>query len=89
MILKKGSGCAKCVGHCPIQAQEDYYLQAQERGYQILGSYVDSKITIQMRCPESHLLEIAPCSFKGGRGFVPNVPTYAQSKPKRTCIYKL
>ena len=42
-VFKDGHDCAKCAGLCPIQAKEDLYLQAQERGYQVVGIYVNNR----------------------------------------------
>ena len=66
--FKNGQGCAKCVKKCPIQAREDFDLQAVERGYRILGSYVNVGTKIQMQCPQNHRIEITPSSFKSGQG---------------------
>ena len=61
--FKSGQGCARCADHCPIQAKENFYLEAIERGYQILGVYVNTRTKIKMQCPEEHLLEMRPRWF--------------------------
>ena len=68
MVLKQGDGCAKCADKCPIQAREILYSQAIQRGYQILGDYVNTHTKIAMLCPDKHRLEITPHSFKQGHG---------------------
>lgn len=65
--FKRGTGCAKCVGHCPIQAREDFYITATERNCRVIGTYINTSTKIQMRCPQSHLMEITPNNFKLGQ----------------------
>jgi len=66
--FKSGRGCAKCAENCPIQAREQFYAQAQDRGFRVINPYVNNRIKVQMQCPEKHLFEIQPASFKNGHG---------------------
>jgi hypothetical protein len=61
-----GRGCPRCNKRCPIQAKENLYSQAIERGYQILGTYAGAHTKIRMQCPDRHIIEITPDSFKSG-----------------------
>jgi flavoprotein len=66
--FKDGQGCAKCAGQCPIQIKKDFYLVASERSYQILGSYINTLVKIEMQCPNNHIFEMTPNAFKNGQG---------------------
>jgi hypothetical protein len=66
--FKSGHGCAQCAGKCPVQAKRQLYVQAQQRGFRVLGDYVDSGTKIQMQCSEEHLFEITPANFKSDHG---------------------
>ena len=61
-----GTGCVKCLDNCPIQAKEELYSQAKTRGYQILGVYINTHTKIRMQCPNKHVIDITPNSFKRG-----------------------
>jgi len=67
--FKSGKGCAKCSGTCPIQAKEIFENEAEERGFEIIDEYINAKTKIQMKCPNNHIFEITPNSFKNkGQG---------------------
>ena len=50
--------------------QRKYYdilvQQSKLRGFQVLGIYINNDTKIQMRCPNKHIIEITPDSFKHG-----------------------
>lgn len=66
--LKSGHGCPKCAGQCSEQAKEDFYKDADTRGYTILGEYIDAAAKVLMRCPVGHEWSVSPSSFKSGCG---------------------
>ena len=71
--FKYGRGCAKCADHCPIQAKGNFYSEAVERDYQVLGTYINNDTKIEMQCPDNHRFETTPHRFKNGHGLLLNV----------------
>ena len=51
-------------------AKETFIKLAEERGYVILGSYIDIHTLIPMTCDNNHDVMISPANFKAGRGCV-------------------
>lgn len=64
----EGYNCAKCMGVCPKQAKENFLLHALERGYQVIGNYINNKDPVQMVCSRQHIFSTRPVNFYNGDG---------------------
>jgi very-short-patch-repair endonuclease len=64
--FKAGAECIVCCGHCPETSEREYTLQANNREYQIIGQYINSRTKVAMICPSGHQIQLAPYSFKTG-----------------------
>lgn len=86
--FRNGHGCARCAENCTIQAREKLCSQAETRGYTVLGPYVYSYTKIQMRCPENHVIEIAPTHFKAGKGCARCADCCPSPRLENICVHK-
>jgi len=66
--FKAGYGCPRCVGLCPIQAEDDFHRQVKERNYRHTGIYIDTKTKTELTCDENHSFMMSPDCFKRGQG---------------------
>lgn len=50
-----------------IEAKEDFYRLAKERGYKVVGEYSNNSTGVKMECPRGHVTDtLTPNSFKRG-----------------------
>ena len=63
-----GAGCAKCVGTCPKQAEENFRIEAEKRNIKILGPYINNRIRIECQCEKGHIFYTASKPFIMGSG---------------------
>ena len=63
--------------NCKEKAKEDFYRIAEERGYTVIGEYVNNGTKVEMTCPKGHAWLITPSNFKTGYG----CPFCAQTSP--------
>ncbi|PFU37423.1 hypothetical protein COK86_28900 [Bacillus cereus] len=64
--FKEGVNCRKCMGKCPEEVKKIFLKSCQDRGYKILGKYVDSRTKVKLLCPSGHEWEVTPSEFKRG-----------------------
>ena len=68
--FKKGAGCAKCAGLCPIQARENLEELVLSRVWDFAADYeYKGDITkVSLICDQGHTVLISPTNFKSGKG---------------------
>jgi hypothetical protein len=60
----QGNGCSRCSNKCTIQAEENFYQEAEKRKFKVIGKYINAKTKILMKCYNNHIVEITPHNFK-------------------------
>ncbi|MGD6838238.1 hypothetical protein ACQCVL_17170 [Bacillus thuringiensis] len=48
------------------KAKGDLFLQCINRGYKVLGEYINRNVKVKLLCPEGHEWDVIPTSFKLG-----------------------
>lgn len=64
--FRKGRGCIRCKGMCPIQAKEEFMEVMNKEGYELVSKYKYSTWDIMLRCPKGHEFTTLPMLFKKG-----------------------
>jgi hypothetical protein len=66
---KKGNGCRKCAGLCPIQAEEDFKRLLEKNGHKLLNQYVNAQtqVLIDFNCGHEARW-IKPNAYNNGNG---------------------
>lgn len=64
--FKQGQSCPICAGRSPAKAKENFLTLAKERGYQIIGQYVNSSTPVDMICDNGHQISVRPSNLKKG-----------------------
>ena len=62
--FKNGSRCPKCSNKCLEQAKEQFFKLLEKEGYDLLSEYIDTKTKVKLKCPEDHIWDTVPSSFK-------------------------
>jgi len=66
--FKNGRGCRKCARKCPIQAEEYFHKEVEERNHKHTGIYIDTQTKTEITCGENHKFMMRPSSFRNGHG---------------------
>ncbi|KAA6448367.1 hypothetical protein DX932_30855 [Bacillus cereus] len=64
--FRSGRECSICTGRCPKQSVKNFFDLCKERGYKIIGDYINSNRKVKLLCPEGHEWDVIPTSFKLG-----------------------
>lgn len=64
--LHRNSGCKICVSRDLDFLKNEFLDIVSERGYRLVGEYLNSTKPIEAICPKGHLTKIRPCTFKNG-----------------------
>lgn len=69
-VFKKGHGCPKCVGLCPIQTKIDFEANVLKRAWDFGAEYGYKNATekVSLICDNGHNHTISPDKFKRGIG---------------------
>lgn len=50
-----------------VEAKEEFYQMTKERGYRVIGEYINNSTGVKMECPKGHITDtLTPNSFKRG-----------------------
>ena len=66
--FKRGHGCPKCAGLCPIRGEENFHEDVKRRNYVHTGIYIDNKTKTELNCDKGHPFMMTPNTFKNGHG---------------------
>lgn len=64
--IRKGPTCKKCLGKCAVQAKNDFYQKAKERGYQVVSQYLGTSEPVTVICEKGHKAMVTPYLFRLG-----------------------
>ena len=83
-------GCSKCVGTNTEQAKTNFTNLASERGFNIIGEYINNSTKVEMICNNGHRINILPRNFTSGQGCISCCTSGFNSSEKATFyIYEL
>ena len=83
-------GCSKCVGTNTEQAKTNFTNLVSERGFKIIGDYINNSTKIELLCNNRHRINILPRNFTSGQGCVLCCTSGFNSTEKATFyIYEL
>lgn len=86
--FKQSHGCPVCGGRNSATAREKFLKFVAERGYSVIGDYVNNCTKVTMCCPESHYYEQTPHNFNSNHG-CPSCANYGYDSGKCGYLYIL
>ncbi len=65
-FMSRNSRCPVCSGKCSDHAKKHFYELIEIEGYKLLTDYTNNKTKVKILCPENHIFDIRPNTFKNG-----------------------
>ena len=65
-VITCGTWCRKCSNTCPIQAKENFELLINKRNATMVGTYINCKTKVHIKCENNHDFYIAHCNTAKG-----------------------
>lgn len=84
---KQQQGCKVCSGKCRKTSAENFEKLLIDRGYSLVGEYLNNHTRVEIICNKGHKFDMTPSSIKAGcscRVCTGNDPAYAEVKFKKS-----